>query len=299
MNHIQKIVKFIESYKRKKSVQFFGSYKKRFNSLSRIQKKFNDVSQFKSKAQLFESHWKKFKSLSHIQKKFNSLSMLKKSNSLRHMEKRVQFFESYCKMVQFFELYFLEEKWFISLSHVQILWVNVEKMFNTVSHVEKNEGFNSLSHVEPKGSILWVILKRGFQFCELYFLKEKWFNSLNHVQKVGSISMSQCWRKGFNSLSHVEKEGFNSLSHVEQKGSILWVMLNRRVQFCQSFWKEGFNSVSLIKKKGSIQWIIFFEKFNSWSQNQKKVSMLRVFLFFPIKIKFIESHSEKKFNSLS
>ena len=200
-------------------------------------------------------------------------------------------------MVQFYESWF---KFYESmLKKCSILWVMLKRM---------------------QDSILWVMLNRRVQFFESfwkegfnsvsYFLKEKWFNSLNHVQKVGSISMSQCWRKSsilwvmlnrrVQFFESCWTEGFNSFSHVEQKGSILWVMLKRRVQFCQSFWKEGFNSVSLIKKKGSIQWIIFFEKFNSWSQNKKGFQCLESFLFFPTKIKFIESHSEKKkFNSLS
>ena len=149
------------------------------------------VSQFKNKAQVFESHWKKSSNNWIIFKKGSILWVcsFKKSNSLRHMEKRFNSLSHIFKRVQFFELYFLNEQWFKSMSHgsnslsqcwkegfnfyesmlkrrVQFLWVMLKRGFNTVSHVEQNERFNSLSHVEQKGSILWVILKRGFQFCE-------------------------------------------------------------------------------------------------------------------------------------
>ena len=83
MNHIQKVLKFFESHKRKKSVQS--------NSLSHFRKK---------GVQFFESYKKKgvrfFESYS---KKFNSLSMFKKKK-IKFIEQyeRVQFFESYFKM---------------------------------------------------------------------------------------------------------------------------------------------------------------------------------------------------------
>ena len=71
-------------------------------------------------------------------------------------------------------------------------------------------------------------------------------------------------------MSHVEK-GFNSLSHVE---------------------KEGFNSLSHVEKKGPIQWIIVFEKFNSWSQNYKKIQCLESSVFS--KRKNSLNHIQKK-----
>ena len=123
------------------------------------------------------------------------------------------------------------------------------------------------------GSNLWVMVQI------------LWVN----VEKKGSISMSQCWKEGFNFYESCWKEG--SILWVmlnRMKDSILWVMLNRRVQFFESFWKEGFNSVSQIKKMGSIQWVIFFTiRFNSWC-HISKCTMLRV-----IVEKNFESHSRK------
>ena len=119
--------------------------------------------------------------------------------------------------------------------------------------------FNSLSH----------ILKR-VHFCELYFLNEKWFNSMSH----GSNYMSQCW-----------KEGFNFYESCWRRGSILWVILRRRFQFCESFWKEGFNSVSHIFQN-QVQFLeSYFQKgFNAYSFFYWKNTL---------------NHIQKKFNSLS
>ena len=110
--------------------------------------------------------------------------------------------------------------------------------------------FNSLSYFsdQKNGSIRWDMFKKsGFNFYESCFSKKK----------KRFIFYRSCKKKeGFNSVSHVEKkEGFNSVSHDEQKGSILCVMLKRRVQLCELYWKEGFNSVSHRK-------IQFFESYS-------------------------------------
>ena len=219
MSHIFKKGLNSQSHIRKKGVQFFESREKVFNSLSHIRKKrFKSVSRiqkgqwcesYPKKVQWCESFKKKvhiffekkicesrLKYLKHIEKSSNNwiifkkgsilwVCSLKKSNSLRHMEKRFNSLSHILKTVQFFELYFLNEQWFNSMSHgsnsmsqcwkegfnfyesmlkrrVQFLWVMLKRGFNTVSHVEQHERFNSLSHVEQKGSILRVICWKGF-----------------------------------------------------------------------------------------------------------------------------------------
>ena len=147
---------------------------------------------------------------------------------------------------------------------------------NHIQKVLKFYEFNSLSHIRGKrGSILWVkevqffesYQKKGVQFFQSYFKMGSilWVRFLS--RKVGSIlwDMFKKWVQ------------------------FLWIMLNRRVQYCESCWKEwriqffescwteGFNSLSHFWKKGSIQWIIFFEKLNSVNHVQKGFNYLTHF----------------------
>ena len=172
--------------------------------------------------------------------------MFKKSNLLRHMEKRVQFFESYLKngsilwvifliwtMVQFYESWF---EFYESMlkRRVQFLWVNVEK-----------KGSISMSHVEKR-----------VQYCESCWTEWK-------IQFFES-----CWTEGFNSLSHFEK-GFNSVSQIKKMGSIQWVI----------FFTIRFNSWSHISKCSMLRvfveknWITFKKKFNSLCHIQRTISL--------------------------
>ena len=199
----------------------------------------------------------RLKYLKHIEKSSNNwiifkkgsilwVCSLKKSNSLRHMEKRFNSLSHILKTVQFFELYFLNEQWFNSMSHgsnsmsqcwkegfnfyesmlkrrVQFLWVMLKRGFNTVSHVEQHERFNSLSHVEQKGSILRVI----------------------------------CWK------------GFSSLSNILKRVSILWVKLKRWVQFSESYFSQSGSILGVIFQ--SVQCLEFLLKKKTLNHIQKKV----------------------------
>ena len=155
-------------------------------------------------------------------KKFNSLSMFKKyiSNSLSNMEKRVQVFESYFKM----------------------------------------------------GSILWFI-----------FLKRKMVQFFKTCSKVGSISMSQCWKKKKGSKLWVMLK--------RMQDSILWVMLNWRVQFSESYEKNSILWVMF--GKGSIIWLIFQEKSSILGVILKKSQCLES--FFTKKIHWITFKEKVQF----
>ena len=147
-----------------------------FNSSSNIQKKSSFFLShiFEQKTLLSVIFWK-------ILKSYPKKSILR---VMFFFEKKAQFLES-CFWSQI-------AKKFNSLSHISlqkcaILWV-----------IFKKSGFNSLSNVEKKGSILWDILFEKI---------------LNHVQK------------GFNSLTHFPK--VNSLSQWKKKGSTLQVILKK------------------------------------------------------------------------
>ena len=108
------------------------------------------------------------------------------------------------------------------------------------SYLEKKK-FNSLSHVEKKGLILWVIF---FKKSILWVLFKKGFNSLSHIEKEGSI-LWVIFTKGFNSLSQIQKR-FHSFSHIFEK----------RVQFLKVIFlkKRRLKSLSHVQKK-----VQFFE----------------------------------------
>ena len=131
---------------------------------------------------------------------------------------------------------------------LSIFW----KKFNSLRHLEKNKGFNSLSHIQRKrvqffelfkkthnslsqleekyGSILWVILEHKKSWT-LGVILQKDFNSLSHLEKVQ--------KKRFNSMSHFKKiilKEFHSLSFFLTHGS--------NVQFFESYFKK-FNSLSI------------------------------------------------------
>ena len=148
--------------------------------------------------------------------------------------------------------------------------------------------------------------------------------------KMGSIFWVMFETSGFNFYeSMLKKKGSISMSHVEEMGSILWVTLKRRVQFCESYKKNKFNSLRLIQKKSSILWVVFRKGFNffdpffrkevnSLSHIEKKGSFLWVILkrmvqffelyfkegfnawslFFFEKVNYL-NHIQKKINSLS
>ena len=247
----------------------------------------------KKKAQFFESNgWKKSSILWVQCKKGSTLSVKFKKvfNTLSHflwknstlwvvlIKKRVQF-ESCKKVIQFQFLEHFEK--INSLSHIG-------KQERFKRHIEKKD-FNSLSHIEKRlfqkgsipffkshslslflthGSILWVIfLDQMFQFFASY--ERKRCSTLRHIQRKGFNSLRRIERKrvqlfaylkkGLKSLTHIKK--FNSLSHTK-KTPILWLILNKKVQFFEPYLKKSsilwvLKKSVLRVKKGSILWVMF------------------------------------------
>ena len=186
LSHVEERVQFFESHST--SVQFFEPYSKKCSILWVVFKsvRFCESYQKKSSILWVIFFWKK-SFLWVIWRKRLILWVIwrKRFNSLSHLEKEVQFFESYSrkerfksashnqemrssnlrvilkKRVQFFESYW--ERGFNSLSHIEkegsILWVTFKKKFNSFdSYRSKNVQFSESYFLN---SILWVILKRG------------------------------------------------------------------------------------------------------------------------------------------
>ena len=179
------------------------------------------------------------------------LSHLRKKKRVPFCEaysKNVQFCQSYPKKVQWCESYskkkssFFFESSILWVFFLSIFWKNVFLISNKAQFSESYEKVQFFESYSKK-----------VQFFEFFFSKKK------------SIYWD-IWKKVFNSLSHIQKKVFNSWSNIEKKGSILRVILKRRVQFCESFFQK--------------------EKFNSWSHIQQKKSISL-------------GHIEKKFSSLS
>ena len=146
-----------------------------------------------------------------------------------------------------------------------------------------NLEFHSMSHIEKRVSILWVILEK--EFNSLSHVQKKRFNSWRHWKEVQFFESD--WNE-FNSLSHIEtsvilwvilkrglkKRGFKSMGHL--KSSIRWVILRKgsilkvnffrkKFNFYDSWWKEGFNFYDSCSKEG----------FNSVSQIKKWFNYVR------------------------
>ena len=119
------------SKRKVKSSSHTEKKKKRFNSLSQVEKGgFNALSHI----QFFESNWKNQSLILWV--------VFKKK------KKKVQFFES---KVQSFESYWEKQG--------SIPWVNLQK--GSIHWDIQKRGFNSSSHIEKKKTILWVILKKS------------------------------------------------------------------------------------------------------------------------------------------
>ena len=178
-----------------KKVVFFDSYF--------FQKGFNSWSRFF----FFENG---FNSLGHI-------FCFKKKSILWVILKKGQFCDSYFKEKEtIFETY---------SKRVQSFWF----IFNSMSlFFFAKEGFNSLNHIEKK-----------VQFLESFFKK---FNSVSHILKGSILGVIFCKRDQFILwviflFVQKKKKRFNSLSHIFSRVQFLWVMLKRRVQFCESYLK--------------------------------------------------------------
>ena len=118
--------------------------------------------------------------------------------------------------------------------------------------------FNSLSHISWSNvSILCVIWKKKV-FISLRHIQRKGFNSLRHIQRK-RVQLFAYLKKGLKSLTHIKK--FNSLSHTK-KTPILWLILNKKVQFFEPYLKKSsilwvLKKSVLRVKKGSILWVMF------------------------------------------
>ena len=220
-------------------------------------------------------------SLSHVEKK-GSISM-------NHVFKRVQFCE-YEKKGSILRVMFQKGsiifEWYC-WKKVSIPWSKLKK--GSISRVTKNFFILESDNLQ-EGSILWVILWRGFnslspsEECSIL-----WANFENPVQFFESQSKKRvqfcesCSKRMFNSVDQNRKcsiespkNGFNSLRHEKEEGSILLSD------------KKGFNSLSHMKRFKRLElleWVILVEKDQ--------------FLDFE-KIHFLESYvsSKKRFNSL-
>ena len=91
--------------------------------------------------------------------------------------------------------------------------------------------------------------------------------------------------------------GSISMSHVEKKkGSILWVVFEKGVQFCELFSKKSILGV-IFKKKGWVLWVIFQKEGSIlWVVLKKKVQFCESYYW---KVQFVESCEKKGFNSFN
>ena len=199
----------------------------------------------------------------------------------------------------------------------------LKNFFNSWSHIEKQERFDSLSQTErlqlfeshweevykkrlnsmsPFSRVLFsFFFWHTVQFFESYFLikwfnslrqmKEKGFNSLRHIQRNGFNSLRRIERKRFNSLRRMQKKKFNSLSHakaVNMKERFTSLRHIGKQERFNSLRRKKFNPLShrKISSLWNIRkniWVIFFKK--------KPV-------IFENLVHFLESYL-KKFNSES
>ena len=186
-----------------------------------------------------------------------------------------------------------------------ILWVIVQKEFNSFGHVQK------------KGSIHWVIKKKKVQFCESFFQKRVqffWvilrkfqvFESYSFFESFWKIQFFESYfakgsilwvifQKEFNSVSHIRKNRFNLLSHIRKKSSILWVLFKKVLLFEPIFLlMVQFSETHF--KKNSILWLIFQKEFNSLRHISKRI---RLFVSCCKEgFNFIESRWKEGFNSV-
>ena len=170
---------------------------------------------------------KRFNSLSHIQKSFRFFESYQKKSNLWVIfcQKKIHFFES------------LEEKssilW-VMLKKCAILWVVFKKVFGSLSHIRKNQTFgsyllnkSSLLWVSwgKKSSLLWVNWRKRFnslsyvakrvQFFESYqknsilcIISQNFNPFFGSYQRKSSILWVIFSKKKFNSLSHFWKNQF-------------------------------------------------------------------------------------------
>ena len=157
-SHFQKEFNSLSHIQPKSSI-FFGSYRKKFSSLSR--KKSSITWVILKKSWVLEVIRKKFNSMIHIQKKKNFLSHIQSTISLSPIKEGVQFLESYYEKTD------------------SILRVIVKKGWNSSSNVQKKVPFFFESYFLKK-KVLSVI------FWKIFESYPKKINSKSRVQKKKS-----------------------------------------------------------------------------------------------------------------
>ena len=184
-----------------------------------------------------------------------------------------------------------------------------KKHFNSLSHIGKQERFNSLSQKERlqlfESSWKEVQKKRFNSMSQVIFLEKK------------KVQFRESYKKKFNTLSHIREkswilwvvlENFNSLSRIKknsmskkkksfsEKKSILWVVLKKISSVSRIRTSKKFHFESHSEKKGinSLSLFFFLEKYLSlWVF--KKVKFFEFFL----REKVFESCYKEGFNSSS
>ena len=189
------------------------------------------------------------------------------------------------------------------MKHVEkegsILW-DILKTFSILSvKLKQKKRFNLLRHIQFFESC-W---KRFSSYSRIFFWKKKgsilWFENVSILWVICWNEGSILWVKNFDrkKSSILWVIFWNKEQLVrwviywskKKKGSILWVMLKRTVQFCEScfFFLEKFNSLSHILKRAQVIESYFFKRaqfFESYKKNQS--SILWVISFFFQKLRF-------------
>ena len=180
-----------------------------------------------------------------VKQRFDSLSRIQQN--LCHSEKRTQFFESIKKSIHFKKKSDFRDSRFNSLSQKimkifqffessskkgSILWVMWKKV----------QFLWVMSFQKKKSSILWVI---KIILYNLIFSENQFFES-SFFQKKKVISIRHIWKRKVKSSSHLWKEGsiLYVLWVIFFDKTILWVIITQK-SFCES-----------CSKKGSILWVI-------------------------------------------
>ena len=154
---------------------------------------------------------------------------------------------------------------FNSLRHFE------KKHFNSVSHIGKQERFNSLSQKKDFNSLSHLekeVHKKRFNSMSQVIFLEKKFNSESHTKK-SSILWVISEKKGW--ILWVVLENFNSLSRIKKKVQCPKKVIFKKVQFCESYWKN------------TVLWVVFVlqkRKFHFESHSEKKDQFFESFFFF-------------------
>ena len=179
---------------------------------------------------------------------------------MSHVEKKVQFFESY---------FWKKDSILWFKKNVSILWVICWKEgFNSLRHIQEIR-LNSLRHIQEL-SFNSLRQIQEVRFNSLRHTQEVSFNSLRHIQKVRFNSLRHIQEVRFNSLRHIQEVRFNSLRHIQE---VRFNSLRQDVFFF--FFKNWINSLGHTVKNQFLE----TKKFNSLSHIEKEVHKKEVQLY--------------------